>query len=139
VAEEQAPMRPIGWWLKTADARLDAAIDRSLRGQDVDRRQWQVLASLARRPMSGADLAAALAPFDPPAIVEGVAAALVARGWVDESEGLLRLTGEGEQAHGRLAPLVDEVRGQVAAALPADDYRLLVQLLARLVAGLDPD
>lgn len=132
-------MRPIGWWLKTADARLDAAFDRSLRGQDVDRRQWQVLATLARAPLSSAGVAEALAPFGPPAVVGGVAAALIARGWVVEADAMLRLTGDGEEVHGRLAPLVDEVRGRVAGALPPEDYRLLVQLLTRLVAGLDAD
>lgn len=35
---EQALERPIGWWLKEADARLDAAFDRALEGRGVDRR-----------------------------------------------------------------------------------------------------
>ena len=42
----QAMSRPVGWWLKEADARLDAAFDRTLAGRDVDRRGWQVLATL---------------------------------------------------------------------------------------------
>jgi hypothetical protein len=32
--------------------------------------------------------------------------------------------------------LVKSVRNQVAAALPEDDYLIVVRLLARLVAGL---
>jgi hypothetical protein len=42
--------RPIGWWLKEADARIDAAFDRVLEGFHTVRRSWQVLSSSARRP-----------------------------------------------------------------------------------------
>ena len=49
---------------------------------------------------------------------------------------MLRLTPAGAQEQAALAPLTEDVRRQVAAALPEDDYLTLVRLLARLVAGL---
>ena len=136
MTDDPALARPLGWWLKEADARLDAAFDRALQGEGTDRRGWQVLASLARTESSADGLAASLASFDPPAAVHVVVEALEAKGWVEEAGGLLRLTPEGARRHAALAPLVEGVRQQVSAALPREDYVLLVRLLARLVEGL---
>lgn len=135
-AGEQVPSRPIGWWLREADARLDAAFDRGLRGRDTDRRGWQVLASLAGRPAARADLVAALGAFDRAPAAEAVVDDLRSRGWIEEWGGLLRLTRDGEREQLELAAIVDAVRGQVAAALPHGDYPTLVRLLEQLVAGL---
>lgn len=133
---KEAFSRPIGWWLKEADAQLDAAFDRSLEGRSVDRRAWQILASLARSPAGREDLVTTLAAFDSPADIETVLNGLSSRGWIDTSAGLLRLTTDGAREQAELAPLVDGVRGQVAAALPQDDYLTLVRLLERLVTVL---
>jgi hypothetical protein len=132
------PARPVGWWLKEADALLDAAFDAALEGSGVDRRGWQVLASLARRPMSRAEVVAILAAFDPPAVVDQIVDIALERGWVEESEGLLRLTSGGRWQQQSLAPRVDGVRTKVSASLTPEDYLLLVGLLARLVEGLRP-
>ncbi len=137
VGEHAGPLsRPVGWWLKEADAALNGAFDAVLEGTGVDRRGWQVLASLARGPMSRADLVASLAGFDPPAVVGEVIDDAAGRGWVQERDGSLRLTASGEAQQQALAPLVDGVRERVTAALPQDEYVLLVGLLARLVEGV---
>lgn len=136
MTSEAALQRPIGWWLKEADTCLDGAFDRALEDRDVDRRGWQVLTSLAKQPTARTDLCASLASFDPPAAVEAVVDDLTARGWVEESAGLLRLTRDGEREQAASAPLVGGVREQVTAALSQDDYVTLVGLLERLVAAL---
>jgi DNA-binding MarR family transcriptional regulator len=133
---EQSQPRPIGWWLKRADRLLDAAFDRALEGHDVDRRGWQVLASLARRPTSFGELVASLAPFDEPGVLMDVVDTLAASGWIEESDGRLRLTDDGRRQQAELAPLVDDVREHVTAALPAEDYVTLVHLLQQLADGL---
>ncbi len=136
MTDDQLLKRPVGWWLKEADARLDAAFDAALAGRDVDRRGWQVLASLARGSTPRRDLVGRLSPFDEPARVGAVVDALIKRGWVGEAQGVLQLTSQGATAQAALAPLVDQVRSAVAQALPGDDYVTLVRLLARLVAAL---
>lgn len=100
---EQALRRPIGWWLKEADDRLEAAFDARLRGHGINRRGWQVLASVARAPVRRTDLVADLAAFDPAPTVERVVADLHARGWLEDDDGLLRLTAAGEQEQRELA------------------------------------
>jgi hypothetical protein len=76
MADEQVPRRPIGWWLKEADKRLDAAFDRRLESRGVDRRAWQMLASLASRPMTRSELADSLASFDARAVLDDVVVGL---------------------------------------------------------------
>jgi DNA-binding MarR family transcriptional regulator len=136
MSDEDSLRRPVGWWLKEADARLDAAFDRALGAQGVDRRRWQVLATVATSPRSRAAVVSSLASFDEPAAVEDVIEGLTRRGWVEESNGALGLTPAGARTHAALRPLVERVRRQVAAALPGDDYATLVRLLAQLVAAL---
>jgi hypothetical protein len=128
--------RPIGWWLKQADAALDAAFDTALAGDDVDRRGWQILTSLVPGPVPVPDLLESLAAFDPPARLTEALDVLDARGWVTGTDGVVQLTAAGVAVRESLAGRVDEVRGWVAAALPRDDYRRLVTLLEQLVDGL---
>jgi DNA-binding MarR family transcriptional regulator len=135
-ADGPALARPIGWWLKEADARLDAAFDRALEGVDVDRRTWQVLASLSRHPDSESGLAAALAAFDPPAVIHQVVADLEQRGWVVAAPEGLRLTEAGSRQYQAIAPMVEQVRRRVGQALPDADYLSLVRLLRRLTEAL---
>ena len=135
MSDEQILRRPIGWWLKEADARIDAAFDNSLADHDVDRRVWQVLATLARSSTARAEVVATLAAFDEPAVIDSVVDSLRSRGWVTESNGILRLTEDGVRKQETLAPAVERVRHQVSDALNGE-YVTLVRLLARLVAAL---
>ena len=126
--------RPIGWWLKEADARLEHAFDVRLRAHGVtSRRGWQVLASVARAPVARTDLVSELATFDPAETVEQLIADLEKEGWVTEEAGLLRLTGSGEELHAALRAQAVVIRNWVADALPGDDYPTLVNLLRQLV------
>ena len=65
-------------------------------------------------------------------VLDGV----IARGWVEESGDLLRLTSAGSVQQEALMPGAQDVRNRVFAALPQEDYVQLVSLLSRLVAGL---
>jgi hypothetical protein len=130
------PVRPVGWWVKEADRLLDQAFDDALAGTGVDRRGWQVLATAARQPVGRADLLDALAAFDAREVLERAVAEVAAHGWIEDTEGALRLTPAGRAQHEALRTRVDDVRRRVSASLPPGDYAQLVDLLARLVAGL---
>jgi DNA-binding MarR family transcriptional regulator len=138
VNEDQPTRRPIGWWLKEADARLERAFDAAFLAAGRTRREWQVLNTLSDRPTSTEDLVGALAPFASRNDILSVVDALMARGEVRLTDGTLRVTEDGARAHAELASSVAQVRERVTAALPGDDYGTLVRLLARLVEGL-PD
>ena len=136
MTDEQLLGRPVGWWLKEADDRLNAAFDRALECSDVSRRGWQVLSSLSKRPSTLTDLVATLKSFDSPDAIHGVVAELERRSWVHEEDEVLRLTTYGAQMYTDLTPVVDRVRRQVQTALPPDDYINLIRLLARLTEAL---
>lgn len=136
--DEAALRRPIGWWLKEADSALNDAFDAALGPHGVGWRGWQVLTTLARGGVLRAELLTSLASFDPVPVVDEVIDDLCARGWAEESAGVLELTAAGRSQEQALAPVVDAVRQQGAVALPQDDYVQLVSLLARLVSGLRP-
>ena len=141
MSDDQALSRPIGWWLKEADAQLDRAFERAFeqaldRAADHGRRTWQVLSTLAAGPATAGDVIAGLAAFDSSDAVRAVLDDLRSRGEVVDEAGTLRLTAVGKRTHQALAPLAGTVRRRVSAALPEQDYRTLVVLLARLVEGL---
>lgn len=138
MSNEQALTRPIGWWLKEADTRLNAAFDSALQGTEVDRQGWQILTSLSRGPTRRSDLVSALSSFDPPAEVDQIIDRMSSRGWVEEVAHVARLTATGAAKQEALAPMVDRVRQQVAAALPRQEYTALVELLSRLVEAFPP-
>ena len=70
MSDEEILRRPIGWWLKEADARIDAGVDQVLAGQQVGRRDWQMMSTLARSPARRTDIVGSLVAFDEPAEVE---------------------------------------------------------------------
>lgn len=129
-------VRPVGWWVKEADAALNDAFERALQCSGVSRREWQLLTTVHRSPIPRADAVEALTSFDTGFLVDAVVTGLELRDWVVEQEGRLQLTQQGVAAHMSLLPLIDGVRRQVSQALPPSDYRTLIELLARLVDGL---
>jgi hypothetical protein len=153
MSQDQPARRPIGWWLKEADAQLEQAFDRAFATAGRSRREWQVLSTLAEalpaapasppegttpagRGTSTDELVAALAPFASPGEVRALVGALVARGEITLADGNLRLTDGGARAQAELAAAVGQVRQRVAAALSADEYGTLIALLTRLVGAL---
>ncbi len=131
--------RPIGWWLKEADSRIEAALQAALEGTGVDRRRWQLLSSLAREPLTQEEITAGLRGFDDPASLDRAVDDVVECGWVERTQDGLQLTPQGAEKHSELAARVDRVRQRVVAALPRDDYVTLVILLARLVQGFEEE
>ncbi|MEO5743842.1 MAG: hypothetical protein ABIQ53_04525 [Terracoccus sp.] len=127
--------RPIGWWLKTADARIEHAFEDVFEGQSITRREWQVLEPVSRAPVLESELLQRLEAF---AGAQDAVNELRRRGLLaDGGHGVLTLTDAGQVAHGRAAAGVARVRSAVSAALPEENYATLLRLLAELVDGLD--
>ncbi len=133
--------RPIGWWIKKADWALEGAFEMAFAAAGTSRREWQVLSTVAVRPVVLADLCEALQPFADEAGVVAVvndlcsSAMLEGSGRVDDA---LRLTQVGVAYHHALTVHVDAVRRSVTQALPPGDYMHLTDLLGRLIDALEP-
>ncbi len=135
MTEQSAERRPIGWWLKTADARIERAFEVVFEGQSITRREWQVLESVARAPVLESELLRTLEMF---AGAQEAVDDLRRRGLLSGGgDVLLTLTDAGQGAHASAAAGVATVRSAVTAALPAENYATLLQFLAELIDGLD--
>ncbi|MEP6979924.1 MAG: hypothetical protein ABJA16_04080 [Nakamurella sp.] len=134
MSESPAAGRPIGWWLKTADARIDQAFEAVFHGQSITRREWQVLESTSGAPVRESELLGTLKSF---AGAGEAVDELRRRGLlVDGADGFLTLTHAGQLAHDGAAAGVATVRRAVRTALPGENYPTLLRLLADLVDGL---
>jgi hypothetical protein len=137
--ETTQPQQPIGYWLKHVDRLIDAAFDRTLATEGVQRRHWQTLQVLAAAPRTEAELADALAPFFTASAPgpETVLAELRARGWlsVDHARAYT-LTSLGKAAHARLTERVLVLRRQTSAGISQDDYGTTLNVLARMADNL---
>jgi DNA-binding MarR family transcriptional regulator len=130
-------MRPLGYWIKEIDRRIEADFDRLLAAEELGRRHWQILETVARADVSPAGLDAALAPFAP--TVRPQLDQLIRRGWVTEPRaGTVTLTAAGRAAHDRLNARVRSFRAQVTEGLSEQDYVTLVTLLERVAGNLTP-
>ena len=131
-------MRPMGYWIKEIDRRIEAALGRLLADEMLTRRHWQVLTTLAgEEEVTRAALDAALAPFAP--TVRPELDDLIGRGWVTgRAAGAVALTAPGRVAHDRVAERVRSFRAQVTEGLTEQDHRTLLALLERVAGNLTP-
>ncbi len=63
VTEQSAERRPIGWWLKTADARIEQVFEDAFESQSITRREWQVLEPVSHAPVPESELLHKLEAF----------------------------------------------------------------------------
>ena len=127
--------RPIGWWVKRLDALLEQAVDSAVGGEELTRRHWQILHSLADGARPEGDLRSVLADF--PGDVGAVVTELVGRGWVERSAEGVGLTREGRAGHDRAAAAVGRVRRHVVDGLSAEEYAETIRVLDRMVANVE--
>lgn len=131
--------KPIGYWLKELDHRIEATLDRTLADEGVTRRDWQVLNALETAPAARDDVVEKLRPFwgegkaDPDDVLE----ALVARGWaLRDPELRYMLSPEGDATRSALLERVKELRMAIADGVTPDDYRTTIATLERMAANL---
>jgi len=132
-------MRPLGYWIKEIDRRIEEDFGRLLADEGLTRRHWQVLHTIAQGPVTSAELDRALAPFlsagSP--TVRPQADDLADRGWaLMTSDGTATLTPAGREAHDRVAARVGAARARVIEGLSEADYVTLVGLLERVAGNL---
>ncbi|RZU30784.1 MarR family transcriptional regulator [Blastococcus saxobsidens] len=129
--------RPIGWWVKRLDTLLDEAVDAVVAGEELTRRHWQVLHSLAEGSVHEPALHATLADFGAPGELAVVVADLIGRGWAMSGGGVVSLTADGTLAHDRVSRAVGRVRRHVADGLSRQEYERTVLVLSRMVENVE--
>ncbi len=127
-------MRPIGYWLKEVDRLIEESFERLLAEENLTRRDWQVLNTLAGGRSRSAEVDAALAPFQPS--VAPVVEALVARGWARRDGDAIELTTEGGTAHALISERVLAHRRALIDGISAEEYAAMIELLERMANNL---
>lgn len=131
--------KPIGYWLKELDTRIEATLDRTLSGEGVTRRDWQVLNALDTTPAPRDAVVGALRPFwgegaaDPDDVLE----TLVDRGWaLRDADRRYALSPEGDAMRSALLERVKELRMAIADGVTPEDYQTTITTLERMAANL---
>jgi DNA-binding MarR family transcriptional regulator len=128
----EVPVKPFGYWLKHIDTQLEATFVRLLAEEGLNRRQWQILNTIASGAHTIAEIDEAAKPFLTEESFQPVVDSLAARGWVAD----YRLTPAGQVAFDSVSGKVQAFRGKVTAGLSEDEYVTLVRLLERVAANV---
>lgn len=132
----QSSQRPIGFWLKRADALISSASNEALSRFGLDRTRWQLLNLLATRTsLTIEEVAGELADFVDEERLRRIIDALREDGTIEA--GSLTLTANGRHLHGQALAAQQEVRARTAAGITAEEYELTISVLQRIVANLE--
>ena len=121
--------RPLGYWLRVIDRRLDDAMSELFAADGLTRRDWRrlnLVAGTVSDPRLSAKLAARPERVQP----------LVERGWVDGEPGAWRLTEAGEAARASLHERVSSLRAMVAGAVSPEDFATTLTSLEAIAREL---
>ncbi|MEC5182090.1 DNA-binding MarR family transcriptional regulator [Arthrobacter sp. CG_A4] len=135
--------RPIGYWVRRLDTSLEMQLDATLARLRLSRRQWQVLSALSSGPVTPADVADILRPFNTSNAADGGdaqerdMAALVRQQLVSLLDGHLALTDAGSALHSEASGLLEAARYELTAGIGADEYAMAVSVLERMSNNAD--
>jgi hypothetical protein len=132
--------KPIGYWLKELDRRIEQTLDRALAGEGVTRRDWQVLNALEPEPAARDEVLDKLRPFwgedaaAPDAVLDG----LIDRGWaLLDANHRYSLAPEGESARALLLERITQLRTAIADGVTPEQYNTTIDTLARMASNLE--
>jgi len=129
--------RPIGYWVKLLDRRIERSFEATLAAEGLQRRHWQALNVVSGGPVTRARIDEELAPFV--ADAGQFVRELVERGWVAEVDGAYHLTEAGRSAFDRLLHVVRASRTRITDGLTEEQYLATVDALERMCANLADD
>ena len=121
--------RPLGYWLRVIDRRLDDEMRDLFEAEGLTRRDWRRL-NLIGGAVAGERMTERLAA--PREKVEP----LVERGWVEGEPGAWRLTEAGVAARDALHERVSSLRARVAGAVSPEEFATTVASLEAMARTL---
>jgi hypothetical protein len=130
----------LGYWLLHLHRLFDEATGHALAGEQLDRRQWQVLHAISIGVRKVADIDAAFAPFlavDRAASYQPVVEEFTHRGWVMVTGENVALTEAGNAAHERAEKLVNAHAARSLTGISQEEFLAANDVLARIAANLE--
>ncbi|MCX5372723.1 hypothetical protein OG613_42720 [Streptomyces sp. NBC_00015] len=132
----------LGYWLLHLHRLFDEATGRALAGEELDRRQWQVLHAISIGVHQVPEIDAAFAPFlavDREYTYQSVVDEFAARGWVVVSGRNVSLTDSGTAAHERAEKLVNAHAARSLSGISEAEFLAANDVLARIAANLESE
>ncbi|MFF8996599.1 MarR family winged helix-turn-helix transcriptional regulator [Streptomyces achromogenes] len=139
---QQNTTKRIGYWLLHLHRLFDEATAKALSGENLTRRQWQVLHAISIGVRTVADIDAAFSPFlavDRVDSYQSVVDGFVDRGWVSSQGGTVTLTESGSEAHVRAEALVNTHAARSLAGISEDEFLTANDVLARIAANIEAE
>ncbi|MEV6124645.1 hypothetical protein AB0M23_29750 [Streptomyces sp. NPDC052077] len=136
---QQNTTKRIGYWLLRLHLLFDEATAKTLSGENLNRRQWQVLHAISIGVRTVADIDAAFSPFltvDRVDSYQSVVDGFVGRGWVLSQGGTVTLTESGSAAHVRAEALVNAHAASSLAGISEAEFLAANDVLARIAANI---
>jgi hypothetical protein len=120
--------RPLGYWLRAVEHRLDHEFAAAFAQEGITRREWMILNVLD-------------GTVDAPHLAERIQRGkklrgLADRGWVEQADGAWRLTDAGREAKAHLGETVDGIRSRVAGAVDPDAFATTLASLEAIAREL---
>ncbi len=129
--------RPIGYWIKQADAALTQAIDATQASNGVTRFEWQVLSLIFDGDhVPETDIEITLASFADSDDVRAALARLAGSAWIAASAAGWGVTETGRHAHAQILAAQQQIRQQAMAGIADADYETTVRVLQQLAGNL---
>ncbi|MFD5434265.1 MarR family winged helix-turn-helix transcriptional regulator [Kitasatospora sp. NPDC127067] len=139
---QQNTTKRIGYWLLHLHRLFDEATAKALAGENLNRRQWQVLHAISIGVRTVADIDAAFSPFlavDRSDSYRSVVDGFVDRGWVSSQDGTVTLTESGSAAHVRAEVLVNAHAARSLAGISEEEFLAANDVLARIAANIETE
>ncbi|MET8377771.1 MarR family winged helix-turn-helix transcriptional regulator [Streptomyces microflavus] len=130
----------IGYWLLYLHQLFDEATRRALSGENLSRRQWQVLHAISIKVDTVADIDAAFTPFlavDRTESYGPIVTEFAERGWVTVDGDTVTLTEEGDAAHAKAEALVNSHAATSLAGISDSEFLAANDVLARIAHNLE--
>ncbi|MFJ7423925.1 hypothetical protein ACIQXD_35880 [Streptomyces uncialis] len=137
---QQNTTKRIGYWLLHLHQLFDEATRSALSGENLNRRQWQVLHAISIKVDTVAEIDAAFAPFlavDRTESYAPIVTEFVHRGWATVHEGTVALTEEGVVAHAKAEVLVSSHAATSLAGVSESEFLAANDVLARIAHNLE--
>ncbi|MEN8653691.1 MarR family winged helix-turn-helix transcriptional regulator [Streptomyces sp. 21So2-11] len=128
--------QPIGYWAPSAGRAAVTHIRSALAELGLNQPQWWVLSRLTEHPdgQPRAEVTAFLQGYmDEGTTLDGDITSLVSHGLVDEDGPRLRITAEGSELQARTAARQRELREEIHAGIPDEDYVRTIKVLQRMI------
>ncbi|NYH77570.1 hypothetical protein FHR84_000884 [Actinopolyspora biskrensis] len=131
----------LGYWLVLLHQLFDSATERALSGEQLTRREWQVLHAVNIGMRTVSDVDKGLAPFlveDEMNSYRGVLETFAERGWVVLDGGSIETTESGVLAHDRAEVLVNSYASGALEGITEEEFLATNDVLRRIALNLDP-